>query len=220
VRDDVFCCATKACCSKFRVGNQGAPTCWDSDGPNGPNTVPNSETVLIDWWTTGDNWCVYRGEKNISGKTTTMKKEQTWKMLSERIAKTGITVSRNAKSVGAKISRMEGEYKKAFDFVNNTGQGLMEDGQDITDIMKKMCPYFYELDPIMGSRASTRPMGLFESEGDATEMGEAGDLDDLLAQSDTVSISSNTITSNLRHAGDGSGTDDVEDVNEAAGARK
>jgi hypothetical protein len=91
------------------VGNQGAPTCWDSDGPNGPNTVPNSETVLIDWWTTGDNWCVYRGEKNISGKTTTMKKEQTWKMLSERIAKTGITVSRNAKSVGAKISRMEGE---------------------------------------------------------------------------------------------------------------
>ncbi len=46
VRDDVFCCATKACCSKFRVGNQGASTCWDSDGPNGPNTVPNSETVL------------------------------------------------------------------------------------------------------------------------------------------------------------------------------
>jgi len=149
-----------------------------------------------------------------------MKKEQTWKMLSERIAKAGITVSRNAKSVGAKISRNEGEYKKAFDFVNNTGQGLMEDGQDITDIMKKMCPYFYELDPIMGSRASTRPMGLFESEGDATEMGEAGNLDNLLAQSDTVSISSNTITSNLRHAGDGSGTDDVEDVNEAAGARK
>jgi len=51
-------------------------------------------------------------------------------------------------------------------------------------------------------------------------MGEAGDLDNLLAQSDTVSISSNTITSNLRHADDGSGTDDVEDVNEAAGARK
>jgi hypothetical protein len=55
VIDDVFCCATKACCSKFRVGNQGSSTCWDSDGPNGPNTVPNSETVLIDWWMTGDN---------------------------------------------------------------------------------------------------------------------------------------------------------------------
>jgi hypothetical protein len=55
VIDDVFFCATKACCSKFRVGNQGSSTCWDSDGPNGPNTVPNSETVLIDWWMTGDN---------------------------------------------------------------------------------------------------------------------------------------------------------------------
>ena len=115
---------------------------------------------------------------------------------------------------------MLGEYKKTFNFVNNTGKGLMEDGQDITDIMKKMCPYFYVLDPIMGSRASTLPLGLFESEGDATKIGEAGDQDHLLAQSDSVSISSNTITSNLRHAGDGSGTDDVKDVNEAAGARK
>ena len=163
---------------------------------------------------------MYREGKNISGKTTAMKKEQTWKMLSERITKSGITVSRNDKSVGAKISRMLGEYKKTFNFVNNTGKGLMEDGQDITDIMKKMCPYFYVLDPIMGSRASTLPLGLFESEGDATKIGEAGDQDHLLAQSDSVSISSNTITSNLRHAGDGSGTDDVKDVNEAAGARK
>jgi len=73
-------------------------------------------------------------------------------MLSERIDPDGITVSRKAKSVGAKLSRMEGEYKKAFDFVNNTGQGLMEDRQDITDIVKKMYPYFYELDSIMGSR--------------------------------------------------------------------
>jgi hypothetical protein len=79
----------------------------------------------VDWWTTGDNWCVYRGGKKGNGKTTTMKKEQMWKMLSQWIAAAGITVSRNAKAVGAKIARMEGEYKKAFDFVTNTGQGLM-----------------------------------------------------------------------------------------------
>jgi hypothetical protein len=46
---DVFCCATKACCTKFRVGNQGPTTRWDSDSPNGPNTVPNSETVCSCW---------------------------------------------------------------------------------------------------------------------------------------------------------------------------
>jgi hypothetical protein len=93
VRDDVFCCATKACCSKFRVGNQGASTQWDSDGPNGPNTAPNSETVLIDWWTTGDNWNMYRGGRISNGKTGMAKKEQIWKMLSEKIAEAGITVA-------------------------------------------------------------------------------------------------------------------------------
>jgi hypothetical protein len=80
-------------------------------------------------------------------------------VLSERIAQYGITVSRNAKSVGAKISRMEG----AFDFVKNTGQRLMWDGPDITDILKKMCSYDYELDPTVGSRASTCLLDLFES---------------------------------------------------------
>jgi hypothetical protein len=94
--------------------------------------------------------------------------------------------------VGAKISRMEGENKKAFDFVNNTVQGLMEDGQDISGILKKMCPYFYELDPIMGSRA-TCPLDLFESEGNATEFGDVAKLDDLLDSSSNIGISSNTI---------------------------
>jgi hypothetical protein len=178
VREDVFCCAMKACCSKFRVGNQGPTTRWASDGPNGPNAAPNSETILVDWWTTGDNWCVYGGGKKGNGKTTTTKKEQTWKMLSQRIAATGITVSRNAKAVGAKIAQMEGEYKNAFDFVTNTGQGLMNEGKDITEIVKKMCPYFYELDPIMGSRASTHPLELFDSAGIADDVSSDSDAKD------------------------------------------
>jgi hypothetical protein len=80
--------------------------------------------------------------------------------------KAKIQVHRNAKSVGAKIAHMEGEYKKAFGFVTNTGQGLMEDGQDVTEIVKKMCPHYYELDPIMGDRASMHPLELFETEGE------------------------------------------------------
>jgi hypothetical protein len=165
VHTDVFCCATKACCTKFCVGNQGPTTRWDSDGPNGPNTVPNSETVLLDWWTMGDNWSKYRGGKGDNGKTGITKKEQTWKKLADEIKKAGITVTRNARAVGAKIARMESEYKNAHDFVTNTGQGLMDEGKDITEIMKKMCSYYYVLDPIMGNRASTIPLELFESEG-------------------------------------------------------
>jgi hypothetical protein len=42
--------------------------------------------ILIGWWTAEDNWCVYCGGKTTNGKTTTMKKEQTWKKLAELIA--------------------------------------------------------------------------------------------------------------------------------------
>jgi hypothetical protein len=71
VHTDVFCCATKACCTKFCVGNKGSATCWDSDGPNGSNTIPSSET---DWWTMGDNWSKYHGGKGVNGKTGETKK--------------------------------------------------------------------------------------------------------------------------------------------------
>jgi hypothetical protein len=175
----------------------------------------------FDWWTTGDTWCVCRSGKNSNGKTTMIQKEQTWKMLSERIDPDGITVSRKAKSVGAKLSRMEGEYKKAFDFVNNTGQGLMEDRQDITDIVKKMYPYFYELDSIMGSRASICPLDLFESEGDAAEFGNnAAKLDDLFDDSKKMSISSNTIYNNVEATADASGNGEISNANKVTSAKK
>jgi hypothetical protein len=56
MQSGVVCCAAKACCAKFKLGNQDASTCWDSDGPNGPNSVPNSESLLVDCWSMGDNW--------------------------------------------------------------------------------------------------------------------------------------------------------------------
>ncbi len=94
-----------------------------------------------------------------------MKKESTWKVLSKKIKEAGITVDGNPKSVGAKLQRMEAEYKRANDFVVNTGQGLLEEGKDITQYVKKLCPFYYELHPIMADRASMIPLALFESEG-------------------------------------------------------
>jgi hypothetical protein len=149
----------------MKVGNQGASTRWDADGPNGLNTQPNSESVVLDWWTTGNNWSVYCGGKLASGKTSIIKKESTWKVLSHKIKAAGITVDRNPKSVGAKLQRMEAEYKCANDFVMNTGQGLLEEGKDITQYVKKLCPYYYVLHPVMADRASTKPVASFESEG-------------------------------------------------------
>lgn len=75
VWDDFFCCATKACCSEFWVGSQGPTTGWDLDGTDGPNTAPNSETVLLDWLTTGENWSLNHGGKGSNSKTGVTKKK-------------------------------------------------------------------------------------------------------------------------------------------------
>jgi hypothetical protein len=138
----VFCCATKACCAKFRVGNQGPTTRWDSDGTNGPNTVRNSETILLDWWTTGDNWSKYRGGKGDNGKTGITKKEQTWKKLLDEIKKAGITATRNARAVGAKIARMESEYtanKKLPMLFGNVGCQFLSFKIGLHDCSSKQC---------------------------------------------------------------------------------
>jgi hypothetical protein len=185
MRPGVVCCAAKQCCAKFKLGNQGASTRWDSDGPNGPNSVPNSESVLVDWWSTGENWSMYKGGRNINGKTTTVKKEQVWKQLSDLIMKTGISVQRNPKSVGQKLSRMEMDFKKAHDFVHNTGSGLMSQGHDITDAVRKIFPYYYELEQVMGSRASVHPMDLFDGEEEEEAIMERNE--DTMLEDDMVS---------------------------------
>ena len=44
----------KSCITrKVKKGSESldlARTRWDADGPNGPNTVPNSLLVLVTWW--------------------------------------------------------------------------------------------------------------------------------------------------------------------------
>jgi hypothetical protein len=65
----------------MKVGNQGETTRWDEDRPNGPNALPNVESVVLNWWTTGDNWSFYKVGKQTNEKTRTTKKESTWKVL-------------------------------------------------------------------------------------------------------------------------------------------
>ncbi len=86
-------------------------TCWDLHSLNGPNTIHNSNVLLLDRWTMGDNWSRYRGGKGDNGKTGVTKKGKTSKKLVDEIIKAGIMVARNTRAVGAKIDCMEIEYK-------------------------------------------------------------------------------------------------------------
>ncbi len=82
--DDKFCCGVKAHHSgvlKAVANPVNEKTRWDVDGTNGPDTEPNSMSLLLGWWSTEGNYCKYRGGKDQTGKT----KEAYWQMLSQLI---------------------------------------------------------------------------------------------------------------------------------------
>jgi hypothetical protein len=76
-------------------------------------------------------------------------KNAIWQQLSEEIKKNRITAERTAHRAGMKIDKMEAEYQKCNDWVNQTGHRILDEGGDITDAMNKRCSFFYTLEPIM-----------------------------------------------------------------------
>jgi hypothetical protein len=113
VEPDIVCCATVRCCSKFKQ-QLSDWICWDADGPNGPNTLPNSQLAILDWWMNGNNYHLFRGGKNVNGKTGGLKKSTVRQKLSEEIKKQGIIVERTPHHVGMKKKKMEEEYKNTL----------------------------------------------------------------------------------------------------------
>jgi hypothetical protein len=61
-----------------------------------------------------------------------------------------------AKHILDKIQSIERAFKVTHDWANNTGQGV-DDVESFADAMKKRCYFYYELEPIMGDRAASRP---------------------------------------------------------------
>jgi hypothetical protein len=54
--------------------------------------------------------------------------------------------------VQSKISRLQAQYKTVYDWKNCTGKGLMKSESDVATIncyIRKICPYFEDLNPIM-----------------------------------------------------------------------
>ena len=139
--DGSYTCGTKTCYSKVsKLLTEGVETNvrWDCDGPNGPDMEPNSLSILVKWWMTEGNYAAYQGGKNHSGKL----KDSYWADLALKIKEANIKVDRSAASIGAKIQRMEEQYRSAHDWLQNTGEGCLERGEDVTTYVKKLCPFF------------------------------------------------------------------------------
>jgi hypothetical protein len=84
----LWCKGTSYCCAKKSSLNLTKKTRWDADGPNGPNTEPNSMSVLLLWWTNEGNYTKNRGGKDQIEKT----KKAFWQLLSQAIKENGILV--------------------------------------------------------------------------------------------------------------------------------
>ena len=56
-----------------------------------------------------------------------------------------------------KISSIEISFWKAIDWLDGTGAGVT-DNESLESYVKRLCPFFYELEPIMKDRASARPL--------------------------------------------------------------
>jgi hypothetical protein len=91
-------------------------TLWTRDGPGGPHDSVNSQSLLIDWMTTGSNFSRFRG--NNEGKTKLAICEEIAAVLKEK----KVIVDRPAKQILDKIHAIEKSFKAAHDWINHTAR--------------------------------------------------------------------------------------------------
>ncbi len=97
---------------------------WNRDGGEGDDDPNNSENILIAWLQHPGNYSKFRSPP--SGKTKVAVCEE----VSKKINQANTLKIRKAPSVQLKIQAMEGAFRDAHDWVNNTGVGVLErDGQ-------------------------------------------------------------------------------------------
>jgi hypothetical protein len=158
-------CCSKSCYNHLLKGleniNQGKEPAgdgkhilWEKDGKNGNSDPVNSMSILLDWWTDGENYAKYRGSKNGIKKTTIAN------ILAKKMNDVGVRVTRDALNIMNKISHLEQQFRKAHDWAHGqTGAGLREtDEGSFKDAVKGKCKYYFDLEPIMRNCASAKAM--------------------------------------------------------------
>jgi hypothetical protein len=78
-------------------------------------------------------------------------------------------VFKDSKQIKNKMKYIENKYKKAKDFLRNTGEGLTTDDAKmgiiaIREKVLRLCPFFESIDPYMSDNASNNPPYVAEIE--------------------------------------------------------
>jgi hypothetical protein len=127
---------------------------WTRDGRNGPTDPVNSMSVLIDWLATDGNFSRFRG--NNGGETKLAICQEIADLMKEK----GIVAERTGKLILDKIAVIEKSFKVAHDWINQQGQGMLASNEQFEQAVTKRCPYYYELEQIMGDRVTAKNCAL------------------------------------------------------------
>ena len=83
-----------------------------------------------------------------------------------------VRIRRHPKDILSKIQHLEKTFKDASDWINNTGQGVANEEQ-FDAYVKKLCPYYDDLKPIMEDITGSRPRAdtdqIFDGENKSLE---------------------------------------------------
>jgi len=124
---------------------------WDKDDTKGPDNPNNSEDFLLDWWMTLGNYEDYCNGAN--GKT----KIKYCSELLEKNPACRVIKFRSRYDFLNKICSWEIKYKVASNFLDNTGQGILERDEDeatVKELTIGKFKHYYTLEPIICDRSS------------------------------------------------------------------
>jgi hypothetical protein len=180
-----YCVCSKRCSNKVAIAlrtnsypsdNKKIRLPWEKDGKNGED---DSMRILLDW-ITEDGGAQYN---KYCGKGNGISKIKIADRIAARINSFGVKNPRNGNQVMQKISHLADTFKSAYDWSNTeTGAGLLESDQldSFNDALVKKCPYYFELQDVMGERSSSQPVitsDYLDSNYDLDAI-EEGDKDD------------------------------------------
>ena len=124
---------------------------------NGPSEDVNSLSILIHWLTHEGNYVKWKGGNRHLGVT----KNTLASNIVAEMKRKGIATERTAKDVTQKILVMEQNFKKAINFLDGTSDGIT-DKESLAATVRKNCPYYYKLEPVMSNRQCSHPLATEE----------------------------------------------------------
>ncbi|KAJ3299040.1 hypothetical protein HDU76_006402, partial [Blyttiomyces sp. JEL0837] len=141
---------------------------WENDVGNDGRSA---HEVVIDWISNFSNYENWKGTGNGG-----VRKDFYLKEIVKILHDNGQT-TRTVPTLRSKIADIERKYKKAIDWLRQTGQGIkdrvaegsMEREQaqaQITAHVHSICPDFEVLHRVMGERASTNPLAIVDTSND------------------------------------------------------